>query len=64
VPLIPALQRQKQEVLCEFEGSLMYIVPGKSRLQRETLSPKSRQIKQNKHIKIKIKLKMNLNVNI
>ena len=40
-PLIPALGRQKQVDLCEFEANLVYIVPGQTGLHREEiLSPK------------------------
>lgn len=37
-PLIPALGRQGQGNLCEFEAGLMYTAPGKPGLCRETLS--------------------------
>jgi hypothetical protein len=32
VPLIPALRRQRQEDLCEFEASLVYTSPGQADL--------------------------------
>lgn len=39
-PLIPALSRQRQGKLCEFETSLEYSVLGHSGLHRKTLSGK------------------------
>ena len=38
MPLIPALRRQRQEELGEFEISLVYIVPGQPGLHSKTLS--------------------------
>jgi hypothetical protein len=46
--LIPALGRQRQADLCEFEASLIYRVPGQPGIQRETSSQiKSNQTKPN-----------------
>jgi hypothetical protein len=48
--LVPALRRQRQVDLCEFEANLIHKVgPGQPRLSyRETLSQKQSKTKQNK----------------
>jgi len=47
MPLIPALGRQRQVDLCEFEVSLVYKVsPGQPGLHRETLSQEDQMGKQ------------------
>ena len=38
MPLIPALRKQRQVDLCEFEDSLVYKVTARALLHRETLS--------------------------
>jgi hypothetical protein len=51
MPLTPALQRQKQEDLCEFKASLVYRVNSeKPGLHRETLSQnKNKQTNKKMH---------------
>ena len=44
MPLIPALRRQRQVDLSEFEASLVYKgLPGQPRLHRESVSRKTKQ---------------------
>jgi hypothetical protein len=45
MPLIPALRRQRQADLCEFEASLLYRVSSKTdkAIHRETKSQKTNQ---------------------
>jgi hypothetical protein len=45
MPLMPALGRQRQEDLCEFETSLVYRVPGQLRLHREPYLKKRKERK-------------------
>ena len=48
--MIPALRRQRQADLCEFEASLIFIVPGQQELHKETPSLNKQTNKQTQSI--------------